>query len=97
MIDIATCWLEAVLLGNIEASTVAFAFYNHWIVRYSVPLRLTTDQGRKFESELFNKLSGLLGITRIRTMAYRPQSNGRIERWHCTLKVAIMAHVEEPR
>lgn len=32
-----------------------------------------------------------LGITRIRTTAYHPQSNGQIERWHRTLKAALMA------
>lgn len=31
------------------------------------------------------------GITRIRTTAYHPQANGQVERWHRTLKAALMA------
>lgn len=32
----------------------------------------------------------MLGIKNIRTTAYHPQANGMIERWHRTLKAAIM-------
>lgn len=31
------------------------------------------------------------GITRLRTTAYHPQSNGQVERWHRTMKAALMA------
>lgn len=92
MIDRGTRWPEAIPLRNIEASTVAKAFYSHWVSRFGVPVQITTDQGRQFESMLFNQLTKLMGIARIRTTAYHPQSNGCIERWHRTLKAAIMAH-----
>jgi len=39
---------------------------------------------------LFHELSRLLGIYHLRTTAYHPQANGIIERWHRTLKAAIM-------
>ncbi|XP_069358845.1 uncharacterized protein [Maniola hyperantus] len=56
-----------------------------------VPLRITTDQARNFESALFTALMKRLGVTKIRTTAYHPQANGRIERWHRTMKAALMA------
>lgn len=91
MIDRCTKWPEAVPIRNITADTVARTIYEHWICRFGCPLRITTDQGRQFESALFHALMKKLGIARIRTTAYHPQSNGQIERWHRTLKAALMA------
>lgn len=75
-----------------EAATVARVFYNSWISRYGTPLRITTDQGRQFDSYLFKQLNGLLGTTHLRTTAYHPSANGMVERHHRPLKAAIMCH-----
>lgn len=91
MIDRFTKWPEAVPVRDITAETVAKALYDGWIARFGCPLRITTDQGRQFESSLFKTLLLKFGITRLRTTAFHPQSNGQIERWHRTLKTALMA------
>lgn len=92
MIDRYTKWPEVVPLYNQEAETVARAFYSTWIARFGTPLRITTDQGRQFEANLFRCLNNMLGITHLRTTAYHPQSNGIIERFHRQLKAAIKCH-----
>lgn len=91
-IDRFTRWPEAIPLSDIKAETVAKAFYLNWIARFGVPLRLTTDQGKQFESELFMELNKLLGTQKLRTTAYHPQANGMVERWHRTFKNAIKCH-----
>lgn len=91
MIDRFTKWPEVVPVHEITAEVVAKAFYDGWISRFGCPLRITTDQGRQFESDLFHCLMTKLGIKRIRTTPYHPQANGQIERFHRTLKAAIMA------
>lgn len=78
-------------LVTADASTVAQNLYQNWIARFGVPQIVVTDQGRQFESTLFRDLSKLLGFNRHRTSPYHPQSNGCIERWHRTLKTAIMS------
>lgn len=90
MIDRFTRWPEAVPLQNMTAETVAKAFITNWVARFGVPEKLTTDQGRQFESELFKKLSSRLGINHLRTTPYHPQSNGQIERVHRQLKAALI-------
>ena len=92
LIDRFTRWAEAVPLKETTAQTVSRAFFEQWIARYGSPEILTTDQGAQFESQIFAALLSLTGCHRIRTTAYHPAANGMIERWHQTLKSAIMCH-----
>lgn len=94
-IDRATRWPEAIPMADITAASVADAFLFNWVARFGCPLRLTTDQGRQFESALFHRLSQVLGCQRIHTTAYHPQSNGVVERWHRSLKTALTANHSE--
>ena len=89
-IDRATRWVEAIPLIDTTASSVANAFVSGWISRYGVPLEVVTDRGAQFESELFANLSTIVGFHHVRTTSYHPQSNGAIERFHRTLKTAII-------
>lgn len=92
IIDRFTCWTEAIPIKDISAETVASAFFTHWIARFGTPCRIVTDQGRQFEGALFQALASLMGIVKARTSPYHPQANGKIERWHRTLKNALRAH-----
>lgn len=91
IIDRCTKWPEAIPVQEITAEVVAKALYENWIARFGCPLRISTDQGRQFESALFNTLMKKFGITRIRTTAFHPQSNGQVERFHRTMKAALIA------
>jgi len=90
MIDRFSRWPEAIPLPNMNAQTVAAAFIDNWVARFGTPAIITTDQGKQFESSLFLALSKFLGSKKTRTSPYHPASNGIVERWHRTLKAALM-------
>ncbi|XP_071444855.1 uncharacterized protein [Hetaerina americana] len=91
-VDRFSRWPEAFPVRDATADTVAKEFFRNWVARFGTPLRITTDQGRQFESHLFQQLAGLTGSRHLRTTAYHPAANGMVERFHRQLKAAIMCH-----
>jgi putative transposase len=64
--------------------------------------RIISDNGPQFVARDFKEFIRLAGMTHVRTSPYYPQSNGKLERWHKSLKVecirpACPADVEEAR
>jgi putative transposase len=48
--------------------------------------RIISDNGPQFVAKDFKEFIRLCGMTHVRTSPYYPQSNGKIERWHRSLK-----------
>ncbi len=48
--------------------------------------RIITDNGPQFIAKDFKEFVRMAGMTHVRTSPYYPQSNGKIERWHGSLK-----------
>lgn len=48
--------------------------------------RIISDNGPQFIAKDFKTYIRLVGMTHVRTAPYYPQSNGKIERWHRTMK-----------
>ena len=48
--------------------------------------RIISDNGPQFIAKEFKAFVRLCGMTHVRTSPYYPQSNGKIERWHKSLK-----------
>jgi transposase InsO family protein len=64
--------------------------------------RIISDNGPQFIARDFKEFIRRCGMTHVRTSPYYPQSNGKLERWHKSLKVecirpACPADVEEAR
>lgn len=64
--------------------------------------RIISDNGPQFIARDFKEFIRLMGMTHVRTSPYYPQSNGKLERWHGSLKQecirpACPADAEEAR
>ena len=85
VIDYFTKWPEAFPVPNQEAATVAQVLVDGFFCRFGLPDELHSDQGRNFESALFQECCRLLGIRKTRTTPLHPESDGMVERFNRTL------------
>ena len=82
IIDQFTKWIEICAVPSQSADVTADTLVKVWISRFGMPRIIHTDQGRTFESHLFRELCRHLEIQKTRTTAYRPSSNGQVERYN---------------
>lgn len=83
--DYFSKWVEAYAIPNQEAITVAETLVAELVSRFGVPLELHSDQGRNFESLVFQQMCDVMGIKKTRTTALHPQSDGMVERMNRTI------------
>ncbi|XP_061094968.1 mediator of RNA polymerase II transcription subunit 1-like [Conger conger] len=88
MESITTTPLYKVLSGSAhkrsESENHSKALWENFIVHYSFPSRLLSDQGRDFESRTIKELCAVIGATKVRTTPYHPRGNP-VERFNRTL------------
>ena len=91
--DYFSKWIDAWAMLDMETSTIADLLVSRVFCQWGLPLHIHSDRGVQFESKLFQQLCSLLGITKTRTTAYRPQGNGMIERFNRTLEDMISKYL----
>ena len=94
MIDGLTGWAEAIPIADQSAATCARAVYSEWIAPYGLQKQFQSDRGTQFESALFAKLCATFGVDKTRTTSYRPQANGKCERFNRTLVAMLRRAVQ---
>jgi hypothetical protein len=95
VIDYFSKWPEAYGLPNQEAVTVSRALIENWICRYGLPLKMHSDQGRNFESNVFQGVCELLGVRKTRTTPLHLQSDGMFERFNRTMEQHLSKVVDQ--
>jgi transposase InsO family protein len=58
--------------------------------------RIISDNGPQFIARDFKEFIRIAGLTHVRTSPYYPQSNGKIERWHKSLKADCIRRLHHP-
>ena len=94
VVDHFTRWPEAYATADQTAASAAAALVDY-VSRHGVPLRLLSDNGGAFVSEVMDELASIFGVGRSFSTAYHPQTNGAVERFNRTLKSMLSSFVNK--
>lgn len=83
--DLLTKFSLAIPIRQATSIAIADALVSELICVFGAPRIILTDQGRNFVSSLLKNIARKFKIKQCRTTAYRPQSNGSVERSHQVL------------
>ena len=83
--DHFTRFAQAFISPNETAPVVAKTLWDQYFMKYGIPEKIISDQGRNFESKLIAELCNLGRIQKLHTSPYRPQTNGQCECFNSTL------------
>lgn len=92
--DYATRYPEAYPLREVTAKQISTALLR-FFSQVGIPREVLTDQGPNFMSHILHQVYQLLGIKRVRTTPYHPQTDGLVERFNQTLKSMLKKFVSE--
>jgi len=84
-VDYLTKWVEAFAVPDQQAETIAKLFVENVVCRHGVPEQLLSDRGTNFLSELIQGVCEVLGVEKINTSGYHPQTDGLVEKFNSTL------------
>jgi transposase InsO family protein len=85
----------AVPTRNKEAATVAQVLVDHVFLKWGLCFEILSDQGKEFEAELLAELLKILGVVKLRSSGYHPQTNGACESWHKVLNSLLAKVISE--
>ena len=94
-IDYLTKWPEVYPTRDQSSLTIARLLVEHIIPQHGVPSQLLSDRGATFLSKIMFELYKLLGIKKVSTTAYHPQTDGLVERYIRTLVDMLSKKVEQ--
>ena len=86
IIDHLTDWPEAFPIPNKSADTIVTTLINHYLPVHMYPRYILSDNGMEFKMDQDLQQ---LGMYRIFSAPYHPQSNGKLEVFHKYLKPTL--------
>ena len=73
---------EVIPLKSTTGEELATALYNSIITRYGAVTSIVSDLGSNLTSRVFKCLSDIIGFKHMKTSAYKPSSNGLVEKFN---------------
>ncbi len=61
------------------------------------PAAVLSDQGSNFMSKVLESVYSIFAVARVRTSPYHPESNGKLERFHASLKAVLRKCITEKK
>jgi hypothetical protein len=93
MMDHFTRWVELKALPEVSAEAVCQAIFDEIICRHGCPEKILSDQGQQFVGDVMKALCAKLGVKKIQTSPYHPQTNAHVERFNRYLVTAMRMYV----
>ena len=93
IIDMLTGFTIAVPIPDKNATTVCNAYRDNVYCVFGGSSRILTDNGTEFKNKEMKAICDELGVKQVFSLAYTPQSNGRLEGWHRFFKACIAKHI----
>ena len=89
IIDHLTGWPEAFPILDKTADTIVSTFINEYLPVHMSPPYILLDNGMEFKNSLMDQVLQQLGIDRIFSVPYHPQSKSKLEVFHKYLKPTL--------
>ena len=91
-VDYLTKWVEAYPAEDQSSEMIARLLVDNVVSRHGVPSQLLLDRGANLLSTLIQDEYSLLGMKKITTTSYHPQTDGFVERMNRTLRTMLAKH-----
>ena len=88
-----TGYTMAVAIPNKSAETVVKGYMDHVYSIFGGSSCMLTENGSKFQNDVFDEVCDKLGIKRVYSLVYTPQSNGKLEGFHQFFKAYISKNI----
>lgn len=92
-IDHMSKWLELAATKTFDANTTAEFIVQCFIGGIGTPESIHSDQGRNFESAVFQRVCELCGISKTRSTSHHHEGVGLVERVIRTVKDILRCHI----
>ncbi len=81
-VEYLTKWVEAFPVEDQTSETITRLLIGNVVCRYGVPSQLLSDQGPNLLSDLIAEVCELLGMKKVNTNSYHPQTDSPVENMH---------------
>ena len=89
IIDHLMGWSEVLPIPDKSADTIVSTFINQYLPVHMCPRYILSDNGTEFKNTLMDQVLKQLGIERIFSAPYHPQSNSKLDVFHKYLKPTL--------
>lgn len=97
ILDDATRYILAACIVLSESTASVISVFRRAAARWGLPDKWYADRGSPYDSHVFRKGLGILGVHRIRTRARNPEPHGKIEAYHRVLQRWFVTELKHQR
>ena len=97
IVDLATRYSMATVIGNKCAPTIVKGLFNSWIALFGAPGKILSDNSLEFNNEEMRALGEAFNIKIMTTSAESPWSNGFCERQNAVIGNIVRKIIDESR